>query len=111
MRKFLVIAALLALTACQAEAPPPFPPGAAGGLTQAERADCLDHGGAVGMGGLARAKICLRPTPDAGKACQRASDCSGACMADTLSCSKVTPQFGCYQVVMEDGQKVGLCVD
>lgn len=110
MRKSLLFAALLALTACQSDAPPPLPPGVTP-LSAAERADCLDHGGSVVMGGLATAEICLRPTQDAGKACTKASDCSGACMADTMTCSKVTPLFGCYEVMMEDGQKAGLCVD
>lgn len=110
MRKSLVFVALLALAACQSDAPPPLPMGVTA-LSAAERADCLDHGGSVGMGGMVQAEICYRPTPDAGKACTKASDCSGACMADTMTCSNVTPQFGCYDVMTEDGQKAGLCVD
>ncbi len=78
-------------------------------MSQTAQAECAEKGGAVvvGMGG----PVCATPTPDAGKACTKASDCSGSCMAETMTCSKVTPQFGCYDVVMEDGQTAGLCVD
>ncbi len=70
---------------------------------------CLQKGGQV-VNGLV-GPSCGMPTPDAGKSCKKASDCSGSCLGETMTCSKITPQFGCYQVVMEDGQKIGLCVD
>lgn len=94
IRGLLLTVALLVLAACQPEAAP-------------VGADC--PGGAVvyGMAG----PTCAKPTPDGGKACIKASDCSGHCMADTMTCSKVTPQFGCFEMMTEDGQKVGLCVD
>lgn len=108
MRKSLVVLTLLAgLAGCQTETPPP----AGAALTEAERVDCLEHGGKLGRGGMLGNEICYRATPDAGKSCKKASDCSGACMADTMSCSKLSPQFGCFEMMTDDGQKVGLCVD
>jgi hypothetical protein len=87
----------------------PAPANHSGILSQAAAQDCTAKGGSV-VTGLA-GQTCAMPTPDAGKSCKRASDCTGLCMADTMSCSKLTPQFGCFQIVMDDGEKIGLCVD
>lgn len=69
--------------------------------------DCPGGEIVVGLAG----PTCAKPTPDAGKACTKASDCSGACLGETMTCSAVTPLFGCNEVVMADGQKAALCVD
>ncbi len=53
---------------------------------------------------------CARPEPDAGKACNDSKDCSGVCLAETRSCSPVTPFFGCHDV-LQGGKAVGLCID
>ena len=103
-----VFLALAGLAACQTEAPPAP---AAGLLSDAERADCLAHGGRVGRGGIVPDEVCFRPTPDAGASCQKAGDCTGMCMAETKTCAKVTPQFGCMEILDETGRSVGLCVD
>lgn len=111
MRKTCILAVMLlslaGLVACVEDAVPTGGPGPT--LTDADRADCTDHGGTVVTGFAG--PTCAKATPDAGKSCKKASDCSGSCMTDTMTCSKITPQFGCYEVVMEDGQKAGLCVD
>ena len=108
MLKILTLAGVLvALMGCK-------PDGVAisdGGLTAAERAECVAQGGTVGRGGLRLGDICTKPTPDAGKACKKASDCSAICMADTMTCSTVSPQFGCFGLIEEDGHRVDLCVD
>ena len=111
MRKAILLGFLtLGLAACVED--PVQPPGPETlTLSDAERTQCLAEGGTAGRGGLVPNEVCFRPTPDAGKACTKASDCSGLCMADTMTCSKVTPQFGCFEMMTEDGQKVGLCVD
>jgi hypothetical protein len=70
---------------------------------------CQQKGGQVVIGLVG--PTCAMPTPDAGKSCKKASDCSESCLGETMTCSKIKPLFGCYEVVMEDGQKVGLCVD
>jgi hypothetical protein len=70
---------------------------------------CLETGGQMvtGMAG----PTCATPTPDAGKSCLKASDCSGSCLGATMTCATVTPNFGCYEVMMENGQGAVLCVD
>lgn len=103
------LALMLALAACVAEAQGDGTKGRA--LDEAERAACLAQGGTVGRGGLLPDELCFRPTPDAGKACTRASDCEGPCMADTMTCSEVTPVFGCYEFMDDQGRKSGICVD
>jgi hypothetical protein len=109
IRGFLLSLALVALVACQSEGIPDSerPDGVLPDPVPEAQLDC--PGGTV-VQGLA-GPTCAKPTPDAGKACTKPSDCTGACMAETMTCSDITPMFGCYEVVMEDGQKVGLCVD
>lgn len=102
------VSALILLAACQPEAPA-GPPGQKLGATA--RAECLAAGGRVGRGGILPGEVCFRPTPDAGRACTRATDCSGHCMADSRTCSPVTPQFGCFAFLDETGQNLSICVD
>lgn len=105
MRRFGIIAAALALIGCVPQEP---------GLPQpdsAAQAACEAHGGTYGHGGLSPDFLCFLPTPDAGKSCSAAADCSGACLADTRTCSKVTPKFGCYGFLDEQGQVLEICVD
>lgn len=100
--------ATLALVAC-VEKPPSGPQGKP--LTKAERAECLMQGGRVGRGGLLPDEVCFLPEADAGKACTKKSDCEGMCLADTRTCSPVTPMFGCFEFLDESGQRVGICID
>ncbi len=113
MRKPMIVAAVLlslaGLAACQPE-DEPLPPGVTT-LSDAERADCQARGGSLSMSPMAQTEICVRPTADAGKACNKAQDCSAGCLADTRTCAKVTPMFGCNEFLNETGQKVGMCVD
>jgi hypothetical protein len=55
--------------------------------------------------------VCVKPTPDAGMSCSKATDCSGVCLADSRTCSAQTPMLGCFDFLDEAGQKLGLCVD
>lgn len=68
-------------------------------------------GGKVGRGGLLPDEVCFLPEPDAGKTCTKKTDCEGMCLADTRTCSPVTPMFGCFEFLDETGQKVGICID
>ncbi len=102
------LALTLALSAC-VEAPPAGPQGRS--LSDAERADCLMRGGTVGRGGLLPDEVCFRPEPDADKACSKKTDCAGLCLADTRTCSPVSPMFGCFEFLDETGQKVGICIE
>lgn len=106
--RLLCALAALALTAC-VEEPLTGPEGKP--LTDAERTECLMQGGTVGRGGLLPDEVCFRPEPDAGKSCTKKSDCAGMCLAETNTCSKVTPMFGCFEFLDESGQKVGICID
>jgi len=100
--------AALALTAC-VEEPPAVPQGKP--LGDVARAECLMKGGTVGRSGRLPDEICILPEPDAGKACTKKADCAGMCLADTRTCSPVTPLFGCFEFLDETGQKVGICID
>ena len=106
--KRLVLIAALALTGC-VEEPAPSPKGKS--LTGAERADCLMTDGTLGRGGMLPDEVCILPEPDAGKACTKKTDCEGMCLADTRTCSPVTPMFGCFEFLDETGQTVGICID
>ena len=98
--KSVVLVLALALTGCTPEPKPDVSvPG--GG--------CVEMGGQVVTGFAG--PTCAMPTPDAGKSCRKASDCSGSCLGETMTCSKLAPMFGCYEVVMENGQKASLWVD
>jgi len=72
---------------------------------------CLDAGGRWERGGLGGRLLCFLPTPDAGKACTTADDCTGFCLAETGSCSAETPMFGCFTIVDLDGAEPTLCID
>lgn len=99
---------LLALAACVEQ--PPAPP-VSKPLSDADRAECLMQGGKVGRGGLLPDEVCFRTEPDAGKACSKKTDCAGMCLAETRTCSKVSPMFGCFEFLDETGQTVGICID
>lgn len=105
MKRLLLIAAL-ALAGCVEE---PLSEGKR--LSDVDRAECLMQGGTVGRGGLLPDEVCFRPQPDAGKACARPSDCAGMCLADTRTCSAVTPMFGCFEFLDETGKTVEICSD
>jgi hypothetical protein len=108
MKRILCIAAVLMLMGC-VEEPPTRTEGKP--LGEGERAECLMQGGTVGQGGMLPDEVCVLPKADAGKACTKKSDCAGMCLADTMTCSAVTPMFGCFEFLDETGQKVGICID
>ncbi|MBA83967.1 hypothetical protein ACSSNL_02770 [Thalassobius sp. S69A] len=105
MRRFGVLLVGLALSGCQPRDPQlPRPDPAA-------QAACAARGGTYGRGGLSPDFLCFVPTPDAGKSCSGALDCTGACLAGSRTCSKITPKFGCYGVLDGQGQALEICVD
>ncbi|MBL9072249.1 hypothetical protein [Tabrizicola sp.] len=108
MARFALVFAGLLLASC-VEEPSTGPQGKA--LTSTERAECLMKGGKVGRGGLLPDEVCFLPEPDAGKSCTKKTDCEGLCLADTRTCSPVTPMFGCFEFLDDTGQKVGICID
>jgi hypothetical protein len=112
------IAALLvlALAACSSLPPVIVAPQPTVGLVipPDNEQDCLAQGGAWGPQGLLQMEMCDLPAVDAGKPCTSSSQCQGLCLASDASstgtCSPRTLNFGCFDVV-EDGAKMGLCID
>ncbi len=85
------------------EAPPPPPLSAAA-------AACAARGGqyaSAPSGG----NVCVTRTRDGGKACTRATQCEGLCLARSGSCAPIAPVFGCNEILQDDGSRVTLCLD
>lgn len=70
--------------------------------------ECEAAGGTL-VYGLAGPQ-CAQKQPDAGKSCSDSDQCAGLCLAETRTCSPVTPFFGCHEI-LQGGQTVGLCID
>lgn len=87
-----------------AEAPEPERP-------DPERAACERTGGRMvaGPGGFGR--LCVQPTPDAGKACRASGDCSGHCLARGNVCAPLTPLLGCHDILLAGGERVTQCIE
>ncbi|MEC3860585.1 hypothetical protein VK792_04760 [Mesobacterium sp. TK19101] len=104
--KGLTAIGILTLSAClpQDRDPTPQP-------DPTERAACEAKGGTYGIGGLFGDYMCFLITPDGGQACARQGDCAGMCMAETRTCSTVTPMFGCHSFLDLDGSVVEMCID
>ncbi|GAA6164790.1 hypothetical protein NBRC116590_24940 [Pelagimonas sp. KU-00592-HH] len=107
-RAALVAGAFTSVAACIPETPSsprgPTP-------DKAAQAACLAEGGTYEIAGIAGQYVCIRPTVDAGKSCSAESDCSGFCMAETRTCSAVTPMFGCHPILLDDGSHAEICID
>lgn len=106
MQRVLLVLGILTLAACV----PQDPPGPKS--IPAKKAACEARGGTYAPGGLFSAEYtCFTENPDAGKSCRKSTDCTGECLADTRTCSKVAPMFGCYSYLDVDGKVVEICVD
>lgn len=79
--------------------------------TLADDEKCRAEGGRVEVAGLLGNRICIKPAPDAGNSCNRASDCAGLCLSDTRTCSVELPTLGCFGILDETGKKVLRCVE
>ena len=99
--------ALALLAACRSDAPPPTT--GAETADPALAADCADRGGTLVFGKAGPA--CAMPQPDAGQACTGSADCQGFCLADSRTCSPVTPFFGCHDLYEEGQPGVAICID
>lgn len=107
MKRLILMSGLLALSACQQD---PDMMGKTRAEIRAEQKQCEAEGGQyerAGMFGMA----CIKKTNDAGKSCAKASDCEGVCLGETHSCSAVTPMFGCFKMIDENGRMEELCID
>jgi hypothetical protein len=62
----------------------------------------------VGKGG---GRACIFQTKDAGKHCERESQCEGVCLARSGTCSPFKPLYGCNEILQDNGARVTLCLD
>ena len=72
---------------------------------------CIKKGGDWRKVGSAGGEACVTLTKDAGKSCQRESDCEGFCLARSGSCAPFKPMFGCNDILQDNGVMVTLCID
>lgn len=105
MRGLVAVALVLGLAACQPNPDKDIPQA---GWTEAARAECIAAGGTPTRG--LSGPVCSMPSPDAGASCQSSDECSGFCLAETRTCSPVTPFFGCHSI-LEDNEVVEICID
>lgn len=72
---------------------------------------CQAKGGIWSANGASPLRTCLLPTRDAGKSCNKESDCDGLCLARSRTCAPVKPLFGCNDILQQDGSTATLCID
>ena len=72
---------------------------------------CVKKGNAWRSTGAAGGEACFTQTKDAGKSCQRESDCDGYCLARSGTCAPFKPMFGCNEILQDNGVMVTLCID
>jgi type IV secretory pathway VirB10-like protein len=56
------------------------------------------------------ARTCVTRTRDAGKSCDKQSDCDSECLARSRTCAPLKPLIGCNDVLQENGVETQLCV-
>ena len=106
-----VVVAAISLVACVAVGPEYYGPYKLKKMSKVEQTVCLMEGGEVYVGGIFPTELCALPATDAGKFCQRASDCDSYCESDTKTCSKWHMGSGCYDYLNEDGIPESICID
>jgi len=85
------------------EAQPPDP-------NAAIRAACLKRGGIFGKAETG-AYACISRTGDSNKSCTASTQCEGACLARSRSCSPVTPLLGCHEILTNNGSRATICTN
>lgn len=61
--------------------------------------------------GKGEARACVFQTRDAGKRCERESQCDGLCLARSGTCAPFKPMFGCHEILQDNGARVTLCLE
>ena len=89
---------------------PAAPEGTAAYIEQ-QRARCAARGGSFGASPGRATQVCFITPKDAGKACSKASDCEGQCLARSRTCAPVSPLFGCNEVLLDGGLTATACLD
>ncbi len=109
MVKGWLLAALLGLAACKgAESGRLDPVGE--GFMDDVHAQCVRKGGDF-MPADNGSFVCMSVPSDAGKSCERASQCQSACLSRSRTCAPVLPLLGCNDVLTDSGLAVTQCVD
>ena len=72
---------------------------------------CEKKGGKWAKIGKGDKRACVRQTKDAGKRCERESQCEGVCLARSGTCSPIKPLYGCNEILQDNGARVTLCLD
>jgi hypothetical protein len=81
--------------------PPPISPA---------QALCAKSGGDWSALVQSSGRLCVHHTRDSGKFCTRKSDCQGECLAQSGTCSPITPLMGCNDILQANGSRVKLCL-
>lgn len=82
----------------------PLPP------TSPEEKLCAKSGGDWSAMGQSSGHLCVHRTRDSGKSCSRKSDCQGECLAQSGTCSPITPLTGCNDILQANGSRMTLCL-
>ena len=61
--------------------------------------------------GKGDSRACVFQTRDAGKRCERESQCDGVCLARSGTCAPFKPLFGCNEILQDNGMRVTLCIE
>lgn len=72
---------------------------------------CEKKGGKWFKVGKGDKRACVRQTKDAGKRCEKESQCDGVCLARSGTCSPFKPLFGCHEILQDNGARVTLCLE
>lgn len=72
---------------------------------------CEKKGGKWFKIGKGDKRACVRQTKDAGKRCERESQCDSVCLARSGTCAPFKPMYGCNEILQDNGARVTLCLD
>jgi hypothetical protein len=61
--------------------------------------------------GRGEARACVFQTRDAGKRCERESQCDSVCLARSGTCAPFKPMYGCNEILQDNGARVTLCLE
>ncbi len=61
--------------------------------------------------GKGNGRACVFQTKDAGKRCERESQCDSVCLARSGTCAPFKPMYGCNEILQDNGMRVTLCIE
>lgn len=113
MPPIIPLVLILVLAGCLPGRKPPEPTAPVGTAEYAEqqRTICEARGGNFAPAPGSGLSVCFETPKDANAPCNSASDCDGACLARSRTCSPVKPLLGCNEVLLDGGQLAEICVD